>query len=88
MFRELVLGYASPYVRCGGSQLLSTHAMVSVATDNCTYVHRYVAFDYHTECKGGKFENLSLLMEEVQGDFSRHGYVLSTLGIGSISSPG
>lgn len=48
---------------------------------NHTRVHRYVAFDYHTECKGGRFGNLSSLMEEVQGDFSRHGYVVSALRV-------
>lgn len=36
---------------------------------------RYIAFDFHKECKGMRFDRLNVLLEDVNADILRHGYV-------------
>ncbi len=36
---------------------------------------RYVAFDFHEVCKNNKYENLSILLEQVKDDLQNQGYL-------------
>lgn len=35
---------------------------------------KYLAFDFHEECKGLKFENVYRLVDSIEGDTSKIGY--------------
>ncbi|GFR47701.1 hypothetical protein Agub_g9454 [Astrephomene gubernaculifera] len=41
---------------------------------------RYLAFDFHHECSGGRYHRISLLWDKVRDDFVRHGFFLRRAG--------
>eukprot|EP00741_Cyanophora_paradoxa_P004975 tig00000842_g4823.t1 len=45
---------------------------------------RYLAFDFHHECRKMRYDRLSLLMEKIEADLDSHGYLLADKGVNEV----